>query len=426
MAINKLKGTLDYFGLDAKKYDKIINKCKDVAGRFGFQEIITPIMESTELFVRGVGDGSDIVKKEMYTFNDKGNRSITLRPEGTAAITRSYVENKMYVNPGLAKYYYYGPMFRNERPQAGRFRQFTQFGVEVFGDQSPVLDADIINMCYMMLKEVGINNCQVHINTIGAKESRTKYIEALKNHFAPYLESMCNDCKDRYERNTLRILDCKVDKESEALKNAPSIQEYLSEEDRDYFNKVLETLDILEVPYVVDEHLVRGLDYYTGCVFELVLNDETSDLNGLAIAAGGRYNGLSSELGGPVTNAIGFAFGVDRLVLLDKEEESLELADVTVITLGEDVKKYGLTLANYLRQNGIKAEIDYKSHNLKPQFKLADRVKSPYIIIIGSDEVENNMLKLKDTVRKEEYTISTEELKKYFNLKGETKYAYKK
>ena len=426
MAITKLKGTLDYFGLNAKKYDRVIQKCKSVAERFGFSEIITPIMEPTELFVRGVGDGSDIVKKEMYQFTDKGDTSITLRPEGTAAVTRSYVENKMYANPGLAKMYYCGPMFRHERPQAGRFRQFTQFGVEVFGDESPLLDADTINMCYLMLKEIGIENCEVHINTIGAKESRTRYIEALKEHFSKYLDTMCNDCKDRFERNTLRILDCKVDANNEALLTAPSIQDYLSEEDRNYFNQVLETLDLLEIPYVVDSHLVRGLDYYTGCVFEFILKDESSKLNNLAIAAGGRYNGLSKELGGPVTNAIGFAFGVDRLVLLDNSVTEMNLSDVVVITLGEEVKKQGLYLANYLRKNGLKVEIDYRNHNLKPQFKLADRVASPYIIIIGQDEVDNNILKVKDTVNKEEKTISINEINEFFNLKGESNYAYKK
>ncbi len=426
MAINKLKGTLDYFGEDAKKYHLVISKCANVAERFGFQPMITPLIEQTELFSRGVGDSSDIVKKEMYTFKDKSDRSITLRPEGTAAITRSYVENKLYANPGLGKYYYYGPMFRNERPQAGRYRQFVQFGIETFGAENPYLDADIINMGYQMIKELGIKNIQIHINSIGSKIARDNYAKKLKEHFASHLDELCDDCKDRFERNPLRMLDCKVDHDCDVMKTAPSIRDYLTVEDQNYFQKVLETLDLYEVPYVIDDRLVRGLDYYTGCVFEYILEDVASPLYNIAIGAGGRYNGLSKEIGGPDVEAIGFALGVDRLMLLSQETIKNEIAYVTVITLGEENKKHGLSMVNYLRQGGVSAEIDYTSHNLKPQFKLAERANSSYIIIIGSTEVENNCFKIKDTINHLEFELSIDELKQYFNIKGVENYAYKK
>lgn len=426
MAINKLKGTLDYYGEDAKKYNMIIGECEQIAEKFGFQAIITPLIEQTELFSRGVGDSSDIVKKEMYTFKDKSDRSITLRPEGTASITRAYVENKLYTTPGLGKYYYYGPMFRNERPQAGRFRQFVQFGIETFGDENPYLDADIINMGYQMISNLNIKNIKVHINSIGSKTARDNYVSKLKEYFRPHLSELCEDCRERFEKNTLRMLDCKIDSSNEIMKNAPSIRQYLTPEDQEYFQKVLDTLELYDIPYVVDDHLVRGLDYYTGCVFEYILEDVASPLYNLAVGAGGRYNGLSKEIGGPDIKAIGFALGVDRLILLSQTKIKKELADVTVITLGEENKKYGLSMVNYLRKGGIAAEIDYNSNNLKPQFKLAERVSSPLIIIIGTDEIQNNKFKIKDTINHLEFELSIDELKQYFNIKGVENYAYKK
>lgn len=426
MAINKLKGTLDYYGEDAKKYNVIIRECEEIAEKFGFQAIITPLIEQTELFSRGVGDSSDIVKKEMYTFKDKSDRSITLRPEGTASITRAYVENKLYTTPGLGKYYYYGPMFRNERPQAGRFRQFVQFGIETFGDENPYLDADIINMGYQMINKLDIKNIKVHINSIGSKIARDNYISKLKEYFRPHLNELCEDCRERFEKNTLRMLDCKIDSSSEIMKNAPSIRQYLTVDDQEYFQKVLNTLELYGIPYVVDDHLVRGLDYYTGCVFEYILEDVASPLYNLAIGAGGRYNGLSKEIGGPDIKAIGFALGVDRLILLSQTKIKKELADVTVITLGEENKQYGLSMVNYLRKGGVSAEIDYSSNNLKPQFKLAERVNSPLIIILGTDEVQNNKFKIKDTINHLEFELSIDELKQYFNIKGVENYAYKK
>ena len=429
MKVSKIKGTIDYFGKEVNKYRYIENVARSISKQFGYSEIVTPIFEATEVFARGVGEGTDIVNKEMYTFKDRSDKSLTLRPEGTAGVSRAYVENKMYVDPGLKKLFYFEQMFRCERPQAGRYRAFTQFGVEALGNGSAYLDADVIYFGYLFLQKLGIKNVKVAINTIGSKAGRAKYEEALKEYFSAHIDEMCNDCKTRLEKNPLRILDCKVDSKSAVMENAPKIIDYLSDEDKAYFDKVLTCLDKLGVEYVIEQKLVRGLDYYNNTVFEFIYNDETSNINGLTLLGGGRYNGLSKEFDGPETEAIGFGTGVERLMMvmeelgLYKEEESL--VDVVVINIGEDTKLEALSLAAYLRSNNVSCELDYVSSNLKPQFKLSERLNAPYIIIIGSDEVENGVFKLKNTVLKTEEMKKIEELKEIFNIEGE-KYAYKK
>lgn len=414
MRVTKIKGTLDFYGDNALKYQYLEEKAKVVSHRFGFMPIITPIFEATELFTRGVGEGSDIVNKEMYTFLDKGDRSITLRPEGTASITRAYVENKLYVTPGLKKFYYFGPMFRCERPQAGRYRQFTQFGVEALGPGSSYLDAEIINFASSYLKEIGLSKTTVLINNIGSGESRAKYEEALREYFKPHLESMCADCKNRFEKNPLRILDCKVDKNTDIMNNAPRIFDYLTDEDKKYFIEICDILTSLGIKYEVSDRLVRGLDYYTNVVFEFIYEDETSPINGLTVLAGGRYNGLSKQLDGPDTEAIGFACGVERLMLALDELGKFDFLNtdalVQVITIGESVKVEGIKLANELREKGAYVEMDYVSHNLKPQFKLAERCKARYLIIIGEDEVKSGIYKVKDTVESTEKMLSKDEI----------------
>lgn len=416
MRVTKIKGTLDFFGDSALKYQYLEEKAKAVCHRFGFTPIITPIFEATELFTRGVGEGSDIVNKEMYTFLDKGERSITLRPEGTASITRAYVENKLYVAPGLKKYYYFGPMFRHERPQAGRYRQFTQFGIEALGPGSSYLDAEIINFASSYLKEIGFTKIKVLINNIGSGESRVRYEEALKEHFKAHLDTMCPDCKVRYEKNPLRILDCKVDKEHDAMNTAPRIFDYLTDEDKAYFTRICEILDELGIKYEVSDRLVRGLDYYTNLVFEFLYDDESSPINGLTVLAGGRYNGLSKQLDGPDTEAIGFACGVERLMLALDELGKFDFLNsdalFQVITIGESVKVEGIKLANSIRESGAYVEIDYVSHNLKPQFKLAERCKARYLIIIGEDEVKTGVYKVKDTLNNTESSMTKEEILK--------------
>lgn len=429
MKISKIKGTNDLFGCEMAKYRYIEDTARQISKEFGFSEMQTPVFEATEVFSRSAGETSDVVNKEMYTFLDRGEKSLTLRPEGTAGISRSYVENKLYVEPGLRKIFYFEPMFRCERPQAGRFRQFTQFGVEAIGDGSPALDADIINLGQNFLNRLGIKNVKVLINTIGSTEGRIGYINKIKEYFGMHIDTMCEDCKKRLLTNPLRILDCKVDKNSSVMKNAPKILDYLSVEDKTYFSSVLKELDNLNIKYEVDQNLVRGLDYYNHVVFEFVYADESSPIYNLAILAGGRYNGLSKCFDGPDTPAIGFGSGVERIsAVLDELglfNDYKNEVTVCVMNIGEENKTHSLSLANFLRNNHISCDLDYVSNNLKPQFKLSERINSRYLLIIGTDEVENNVVKIKDTTSKEEKIIDFMELNKIFNIEGEI-YAYKK
>ena len=429
MKVTKIKGTIDYFGNQLNAYRYIEKVALECCNANGIKEVMLPAIEVTELFARGVGEGSDIVSKEMYTFLDRSDRSITLRPEGTAGVTRWFVENKMYVNPGLSKYCYIGPMYRYERPQAGRYREFRQFGVEVFGTGSAYLDADIIAFADAFLKKLGIKNVKVLVNNIGSKVSRENYEKVLVEYFEKNIENMCNDCKNRLLKNPLRILDCKVDKETEIMKNAPKIADYLIEEDQKYSRAVIESLEALDVKYEEDQKLVRGLDYYTSTVFEFVYDDPSSPINGLTLLAGGRYNGLTKELDGPEMDAIGFATGIERLILVMNElgvmPEFEDRADACVITIGESTKLEGIRLTNFLKNYGLRCEIDYISNNLKPQFKLSDRINAKYILIIGEDELANDQIKVKNIDLKQEEFIDVENILKIFEVEGE-KYAYKK
>lgn len=429
MKVTKIKGTLDYFGNQLNAYRYIEKIALECCHANGIKEVMLPAIEVTELFARGVGEGSDIVSKEMYTFLDRSNRSITLRPEGTAGVTRWFVENKMYINPGLSKYCYIGPMYRYERPQAGRYREFRQFGVEVFGTGSAYLDADIIAFADAFLKKLGIKNVKVLVNNIGSKVSRENYEKVLVEYFTKNIDQMCSDCKNRLLKNPLRILDCKVDRETEIMKNAPKIADYLIEEDKNYSKAVIESLKALDVKYEEDQKLVRGLDYYTSTVFEFVYDDPNSPINGLTLLAGGRYNGLTKELDGPEMDAIGFATGIERLILVMNElgvmPEFEDRADACVITIGESTKLEGIRLTNYLRSYGLRCEIDYISNNLKPQFKLSDRINAKHILIIGEDELVNNQIKVKNIDLKQEEVINVENILNIFNIEGE-KYAYKK
>lgn len=429
MKVSKLKGTQDFFGKNIVLFRYIEDVAIRIAKEFGYLEIQTPIIESVDCFKRGVGESSDIVKKEMYTFLDRGEKMITLRPEGTAGVSRSYVENKLYVEPGLKKYFYFEPMFRCERPQAGRFRQFHQFGVEAIGEGSPYLDADIIYFAHSFLKELGIDNVKILINTLGSSTGRQNYEAALKEYFSAHIDNMCDDCKERLKTNPLRILDCKVDKDTDIMRNAPKIIDYLTDEDRIYFEKVLSLLDNLNVPYIVDQKLVRGLDYYNNTVFEIVVDDASSSINGAAILGGGRYNGLSKEFDGPADPAIGFGSGVERLItVLDEKkffEDYIHTMKCCVLSLGEENKVHALSLTNFLRKNHIPTDMDYVSYSLKSQFKLSERINALFLLIIGTDEVEQNVVKIKNTLTKEEKIISFEELNKEFGIEGNV-YAYKK
>ena len=416
MGYQKVKGTQDFIGLDAQKMRYIEDTVANQARLAGFEEIVTPIMENTEVFVKSVGETTDVVTKEMYTFLDKGGRSITLRPEGTAAIARSYLENKMYGEPGLKKLYYVGPMFRYERPQAGRFRQFSQFGVEVYGNAGPMLDADLIATGISLYKALGIKNVYLKINSIGDATSRANYSKALKEYFAKYIDTFCEDCRNRINTNPLRILDCKVDAGRPELANAPKLSSFLTEEAKNYFEEVKRYLDELGVKYIVDENLVRGLDYYTDTVFEFII-DTDDELDGIALGGGGRYANMLYDMGKVDVPGIGFAFGLDRVKMLMEKEglfDNLSSSiDLFIMGLDDESKVNALKLVNKCRENGIKAEIDYSSISMKSQFKTAERLNAKYIAIIGEEERKNNTLNLKNSETKEQITISQDDLIKY-------------
>lgn len=421
MLITKLKGTNDLIGIEAYKYRFIQKKANEITKLYGIEEMITPIFEKTELFLRGVGETTDIVNKEMYSFQDKGGRDLTLRPEGTAAVSRAFVENKLYALPGLKKYSYFGPMFRYERPQAGRMRQFSQFGVEFLGNGSPYMDSEVISLASKFLKSLGINKFKVVINTIGNKESRSIYSNKLREYFAEHILEMCADCKSRLEKNPLRILDCKVDSKNAAICNAPSILDFLTQDDIVYFDKVKSSLEALDIKYEISNRLVRGLDYYTSTVFELIYDDPSSKIDGLTLLAGGRYNGLSSEIGGPDVEAIGFAAGIERLILVLDELHQFDnlnsACDVCIISIGEEQKNHCLKLADKLRDKGLYVEIDYVSFNLKPQFKLADRTNAKIIMIIGEEELVSGKVIVKNKIKNIEEVILESEIYNY--IKGE-------
>jgi len=414
----KVKGTQDFYDANANKMRKFERVASEVVQTFGFKEIITPIIEDTMVFTKNVGEDSDIVKKEMYTFLDKGERSITLRPEGTAAVARSFIENKMYANPGVTKFFYHGPMFRYERQQAGRYRQFHQFGVEAYGTASPAMDVEIIASAFAVFKKLGLKEVILKINSIGDSASRSNYSKALKEHFASSIQTMCEDCQRRINTNPLRILDCKVDKDHPAIKDAPTIHNYLTEESLAYFNEVIGGLDSLGIPYEVDYNLVRGLDYYTDTVFEFVTKDENGNYS-LALGGGGRYANLIKDMCGVDMSGIGYAFGMERLVsLMDQRnlnEDCIKTVDAVVIGLDKESKLEGMKLANDLREHGKIVEMEYASCSLKSQFKLADRVNARFIIIIGETERISGIYSVKDKVNNTQESIAKEDILAYIN-----------
>ena len=413
----KIKGTQDFYDLSARKLTFIENFASNVATNYGCKHIITPIFEGTEVFVKNVGEDSDVVTKEMYTFLDKGNRSITLRPEGTAAVARSFIENKMYANPGLTKYYYYGPMFRYERPQVGRFREFNQFGIEVYGNASYLLDVDVILAAYNIFNGLGIKNVTVKVNSIGNFESRQNYSKALKEYFEKHIDTMCEDCKRRINTNPMRILDCKVDKNHEALNNVPVINDYLTAESKEYFENVVRVLEEFNVPIKIDYNLVRGLDYYTDTVFEFIINSD-DELNGLALGGGGKYASMISSMCGVDVPGIGFAFGLERIsAIMDKQDIWNDLLDektkVVVMGLDDLSKLESLKFVDELRKAGFEAHIDYNSCAMKAQFKLADRLNAKFIVIIGEEERLSSVYTVKNTELKTQEKINKNEIIRY-------------
>ncbi|WP_153123156.1 histidine--tRNA ligase [Peribacillus tepidiphilus] len=400
MVIQIPRGTQDILPGQSELWQYIEMQARELCKRYQYKEIRTPIFEHTELFLRGVGDTTDIVQKEMYSFTDRGGRDITLRPEGTAAVVRSYVENKMFgwANQPV-KLFYFGPMFRYERPQAGRFRQFVQFGVEALGSADPAIDAEVLALAMDFYKGMGLKSLKLVINSLGDKESRTNHREALVNHFKPRIGEFCEDCQSRLEKNPLRILDCKKDRDHELMKTAPSIIDYLNDDSRKYFEMVQKYLKALDIEFTVDPTLVRGLDYYNHTAFEIMSSAEGFGAI-TTLCGGGRYNGLVEEIGGPETPGIGFALSVERLIAaLAAEKVDLgfdEGIDCYVVSLGDAAKDYSVKLLHDLRKAGFSAEKDYNDRKAKAQFKAADRLQARFVAILGDDELSKNKINVKN------------------------------
>ncbi|KSZ63039.1 histidyl-tRNA synthetase [Staphylococcus epidermidis] len=418
------RGTQDILPQDSAKWRYIENRLHTLMELYNYKEIRTPIFESTELFARGVGDSTDVVQKEMYTFKDKGGRSLTLRPEGTAAVVRSYIEHKMQGEPNQPiKLYYNGPMFRYERKQKGRYRQFNQFGVEAIGAENPSIDAEILAMVMHIYESFGLKHLKLVINSIGDSESRKEYNEALVKHFEPVIDTFCSDCQSRLHTNPMRILDCKIDRDKEAVKNAPRITDYLNNDSKSYYEQVKLHLDNLNISYVEDPNLVRGLDYYTHTAFELMIDNPEYDGAITTLCGGGRYNGLLQLLDGPDETGIGFALSIERLLMaLDEEGISLDVSedfDLFVVTMGEDADRYAVKLINDLRRNGIKVDKDYLNRKIKGQMKQADRLNAKYTVVIGDQELENNEIGVKSMISGETENVQLDELINYFKNRKE-------
>ncbi|SFJ00951.1 histidine--tRNA ligase [Thermoflavimicrobium dichotomicum] len=413
------RGTFDILPEEVKIWHWVEKQAQEICRRYQYQEIRTPMFEHTELFVRGVGDTTDIVEKEMYTFNDRGNRSLTLRPEGTAGVVRAFVEHKMYAGPLPTKLYYFGPMFRYERPQAGRYRQFHQFGIETFGSQDPAIDAEVIALGMQFLESLGLKGVKVEINTVATPEIRARYFDKLIEYFTPFKEELAKDAQNRLYRNPMRILDSKDPRTKEIAAGAPSILDFLDEECAGYFEKVKEYLDLLEIPYVVNDRLVRGLDYYTHTAFEFV-----ADLSGAqasTVGGGGRYNGLVQEIGGPEMPGVGFGLGIDRIILALKEQKVdipvQDQLDCYVVTIGDKAKLYSVKLLKTLREAGFVCERDYLDRKVKGQMKAADREKARFVAILGEEELEQGNINMKCLETGEQEQISLDAIVDYLSNK---------
>lgn len=417
MKLQKPKGTQDILPADSAKWQYVENVARETFKKYNYGEIRTPMFEHYEVISRSVGDTTDIVTKEMYDFHDKGDRHITLRPEGTAPVVRSYVENKLFA-PEVqkpVKVYYIGSMFRYERPQAGRLREFHQLGVECFGSKNPATDVETIAMAYQLFNTLGIKDVTLHLNSLGNTESRLAYRQALIDYLTPMRESLSKDSQRRLDENPLRVLDSKEKEDKVAVENAPSILDYLDEESQAHFDEVRTMLDSLNIPYVIDTNMVRGLDYYNHTIFEFIT---TIDKSELTICAGGRYDSLVEYFGGPETAGFGFGLGLERLLLvLDKQgiefpvEENL---DVYIAVLGSGANGKALELVQAIRYQGFKAERDYLGRKIKAQFKSADTFKAKTVITLGESEVESGQVNVKNNATREEVTVSFEELTKNF------------
>ena len=413
MEIQAPKGTKDLLPQDSYKWQYVENLLREVSKVYGVREIRTPIFEHTELFLRGVGETTDIVQKEMYTFKDKGDRSITLKPEGTAPTVRAFIENRLFNEAQPTKLYYMIPCFRYENVQKGRLRQFHQYGVEVFGSKEPSMDAEVISLAMDSLKKLGLKSLSLNINNLGCPSCRPKYNEALKKYLEENYEGLCSTCKTRFEKNPMRILDCKEHKCQIITKEAPIILDYVCEECTTHFDDVKNYLDKLNIKYEIDPGIVRGLDYYTKTIFE-ILNDD------FTVCGGGRYDKLIEEIGGPEMPAVGFGMGLERLIMT-LDNEGIEIPKESFIDLyigsrGDNAKMEGFILAKKLRELGIKTEINHMGRSVKAEMKFANKLGALYTTILGDDEIENRTLKLKRMSDGEQIEASLDNLETIKNI----------
>ena len=405
------KGTQDMLPKDAHRWQEIARTMREACALAGYQEIRTPIFEHTELFQRGVGDTTDVVQKEMYTFEDKGNRSITLKPEGTAGAVRAFIESHMYAETLPVKLYYSAcPCFRYEKPQSGRLRQFHQNGVEVFGAKDASVDAEIIRLAMDILRANNIDGLKLNINSIGCPKCRAAYLEKLKDYLRPKLPTLCATCRERFDRNPMRILDCKED--AARLTDAPAMLDNLCEECAAHFEKLKAYLGAMGLDYAIDPRIVRGLDYYTKTVFEIIT--DTPDGGELTVCGGGRYDGLVEELGGPATPGIGWGMGIERMIMVQDMRgtapEAPATLDALVITLGDDARMEGVKLVHELRQKGVRADLDHAARSMKAQFKYAGKLGVKKVVVIAGDELAKGVVKLRDMDASSETEVARDEI----------------
>lgn len=416
--ITKQKGTYDIYGVDAKKREYVDDIIRGICEKYNYTYIETPVFEASELFHRTVGETSDVVKKETYDFTDRGERNLTLRPEGTAGVVRWFIENKLYGNmTEPVKVFYNEKMYRYERPQSGRNREFTQFGIEFIGSDDVMADVDVISLAYQTYSLLGLDTV-IKINSLGDTASRDNYRKALVDYLTPHAGELCEDCRERLNKNPLRVLDCKIDGENDIIKNAPRTIDYLNEESLNRYNKLKEYLDLLEIPYEEDDRLVRGLDYYNHIVFEIYADIE--NVGHLALGGGGRYNGLIKQLDGPEVPAVGFAMGYDR-TMLAIEEAGINIPikdtiDAYIMYVSDTEKETAALITQNLRLNGFTTETDYLNKGLKGEFKSADRFKAKFLIILNDEDLEKNEVNVKDNITKEEEKVNINDLIDYLDM----------
>ena len=405
------KGTKDILPSQVHKWHFVEGKFEDLCRRYGFKEMMTPVFEHTELFTRGIGDTTDVVQKEMYTFFDHGNRSITLKPEGTSPTVRAFIEHKQYAEVQPSKYYYILPCFRYEKPQSGRLREFHQFGIEVFGTPNMMADAEVICLAHDFLIGLGITEIELRINSVGCPECRRKHREALRAFLEPKYDQLCDTCKTRFDKNPMRILDCKSPVCKELVAGAPMMLDYLCDDCKQSFEELQANLTALEIPFVVDPGIVRGLDYYTKTAFEFV----TTKIGAQGtVCGGGRYDHLIEEIGGPPIPGVGFGLGIERLIMLMEANEipfpEENRVDVFIAVMGDAAKAYGLKLCRKLRSQGLVAEMDTLARNIKGQFKYADRLNAKYTVVIGENELAEGAVTLKNMEKSEQKQVKFEDL----------------